>query len=176
MKKATAVAGSNIAFVKYWGNINDEQRIPMNGSISMTLDAAKTITTIEFGEQYSADTLILNEEVASVKVTERASKHLDHIRKIAGVNLSAKIISQNSFPTGAGIASSASGFAALTMAACAALELDLPNTELSALARLGSGSASRSIDGGFVEWAQGSTHETSYATPLAPSEHWIWST
>ena len=172
MKKATAVAGSNIAFVKYWGNLDDEQRIPMNGSISMTLDAAHTITTVEFRDDYDADRLTLNEELATQKATYRAAVHLDHLRAVTGNRQFAKVVSQNSFPTGAGIASSASGFAALTMAASAALGLNLSNKELSRLARLGSGSASRSIDGGFVEWMQGGTHESSYAQPLAPADHW----
>ena len=138
----------------------------------MTLDAAHTVTTIEFREDYEADRLTLNQELASQQANRRASLHLDHLRKLAGVDLFAKIVSQNSFPTGSGIASSAAGFAALTVAGCAALGLDLSHEALSRLARLGSGSASRSIDGGFVEWAQGGTHDTSFASPLAPAEHW----
>lgn len=170
--KATAKAGSNIAFVKYWGNRDDALRIPMNGSISMTLDAAHTITTIEFSPEFSEDILILNEETANETATVRASKHVDHLRQLAGVDLKCRIISTNSFPTGAGIASSASGFAALTVAAASALGLDLDHEALSRYSRLGSGSASRSIDGGFVEWQPGTSHEDSFAAPLAPAEHW----
>ena len=138
----------------------------------MTLDAAHTVTTVQFLPDLEADVLILNEEDAGLKATARAAKHLDHLRKVAGTEHKAKIISRNSFPTGAGIASSASGFAALTVAAAAALGLDLSHPELSRLARLGSGSASRSIDGGFVEWHPGTDHESSYAVPLAPADHW----
>ena len=172
MKKSTAKAGSNIAFVKYWGNANDELRIPMNGSISMTLDAAQTITTVEFSADLDRDILVLNEEDAGEKATARASKHLDHLRELAGTDLRARIVSRNTFPTGAGIASSASGFACLTMAAAGALGLELDTPELSRIARLGSGSASRSIDGGFVEWIPGDSHESSYAVELAPADHW----
>ncbi|MFK7804977.1 MAG: diphosphomevalonate decarboxylase [Anaerolineae bacterium] len=172
MKKSTARAGSNIAFVKYWGNADDELRIPMNGSISMTLDAAHTITTVEFSSDFDKDILILNEEDAGEKATARASKHLDHLRGLAGTALRARIVSSNSFPTGAGIASSASGFACLTMAAAGALGLELDKPALSRIARLGSGSASRSIDGGFVEWVPGTTHEDSVAFELAPADHW----
>ena len=170
--QATAIAGSNIAFVKYWGNLDDDLNIPMNGSISMTLDAAHTITTVEFHPDLAADQLTINGRLAGRQAEDRASAHLDRIRHLAGKNWPARIISNNSFPTGAGIASSASGFAALTLAATRALGLNLSTSELSRLARLGSGSASRSIDGGFVEWQPGGRHEDSYAVPLAPADHW----
>ncbi|HET6444583.1 MAG TPA: diphosphomevalonate decarboxylase [candidate division Zixibacteria bacterium] len=170
--KATAIAGSNIAFIKYWGNQDDDLRIPMNGSISMTLDAAHTTTNVEFNPNLADDSFTLNGSHVNRKATARVSKHLDHIRKIANSNLKAVVSSQNSFPTGAGIASSASGFAALTVAASKALRLDLTRSELGRIARLGSGSACRSIDGGFVEWHPGGSHEDSYAVPIAPSDHW----
>ncbi len=170
--KATAVAGSNIAFVKYWGNLDDSLRLPMNGSLSMTLDAAHTTTTIHFDAEYKTDRLTLNGHRANQTATLRAALHLDHLRQIANIDLPAKIVSQNSFPTGAGIASSASGFAALTVAAAGALGLNLPEAALSQLARLGSGSASRSIAGGFVEWLPGGRHEDSYAVQLATPDHW----
>lgn len=171
-RTATAIAGSNIAFVKYWGNLDEALRIPMNGSLSMTLDAATTTTTVTFDPALTQDSLQLNGRPADAEATARASQHLDHIRRLAGVELCAAITSQNNFPTGAGIASSASGFAALTVAACAALGLELSNIALSRIARLGSGSACRSIDGGFVEWLPGGRHEDSYAVPLAPPDHW----
>lgn len=168
----TATAGSNIAFVKYWGNLDDALRLPMNGSISMTLSAAVTTTTIEFTPDLAVDKLTLNGEAAGQAAVHRAAVHLDHLRRLAGVDHRAHITSANSFPTGAGIASSASGFAALTVAAAAALGLDLPEAELSRIARLGSGSASRSIAGGFVEWYAGARHQDSYAVQIAPPEHW----
>lgn len=170
--KATAVAGSNIAFVKYWGNLDNKLRIPMNGSISMTLDAANTVTTVEFSADLEADSLMMNDQPAADSAVQRASIHLDHVRRLANTNLKATVVSKNSFPTGAGIASSASGFAALTMASCGALGLQLSNPELSRLARLGSGSACRSIDGGFVEWYPGGRDIDSYAVQIAPAEHW----
>jgi diphosphomevalonate decarboxylase len=166
------MAGSNIAFVKYWGNLDDALNIPMNGSISMTLDAAHTITTVEFHPDLPADQLTINGQLADREAFARASRHLDHVRRLASKNWNARIVSTNSFPTGAGIASSASGFAALTVAASKALGLNLSKNELSRIARLGSGSASRSIEGGFVEWQPGGRHEDSYATSLAPADHW----
>jgi len=81
-------------------------------------------------------------------------------------------MSENNFPTGTGIASSASAFAALTLASVTALGLCLTEKELSQLARTGSGSASRSIPGGFVEWQAGTDHDSSYAETIAPPEHW----
>jgi diphosphomevalonate decarboxylase len=123
--RATAIAGSNIAFVKYWGNLDDAQNIPMNGSISMTLDAAHTITTVEFHPDLPSDQLTINSQLADRVAVERASAHLDHIRNLARKFWPARIISTNSFPTGAGTASSASGFAAFTVAASKALGLKL---------------------------------------------------
>jgi len=99
-------------------------------------------------------------------------KHLDLIRKKAGINWKAKVVSQNNFPKAAGFASSASGFAALTLATTKALELNLSEKELTILARLGSGSASRSIPDGFVEWKTGEKSEDSYAYSIFPSNYW----
>lgn len=170
--KATAVAGSNIALIKYWGNSDAALRIPTNNSLSMTLDTAQTTTTVIFAPEFTADELILNGKPAAATAVARASTHLDHIRQRGGVAWRGHVVSHNSFPTGAGIASSASGFAALTVAACGALGLAADHAELSRLARLGSGSACRSIDGGFVEWQAGGRHADSFAAPIAPPEHW----
>ena len=103
---------------------------------------------------------------------DRIRQHLDFIREAAGVPHHAAIMSANNFPSSAGIASSASAFAALTLASSTALGLDLSQRELSCFARLGSGSASRSIPGGFVEWHKGTSHETSFAETFAPADHW----
>jgi len=172
MPIASAIAGSNIAFVKYWGNLDAALRLPLNGSLSMTLDAARTTTTVAFRPELRHDELWLNDAPASSAATQRASEHLDRVRALARCGLKARVASRNTFPADAGIASSASGFAALTVAACAALELDLSPIELSRLARLASGSASRSIHGGYVEWLPGARHEDSYAQQIAPPDHW----
>ena len=102
----------------------------------------------------------------------RVSRHLDHVRRLAGYNICAEVRSESNFPTGAGIASSAAAFAALSLAATAALGLNLSERELSILARLGSGSASRSIPGGFVAWYCAPTHAESYAETIAPPDYW----
>ncbi len=169
--KKTAIAPSNIAFIKYWGRKNEELRLPENGSISMNLSNLLTTTTVEFNETLHNDDITIdgkNDE----KESARVSKHLDRVRKIAGVNVFAKVVSQNNFPSGTGLSSSASGFAALTVAAAAAASLNLSEAELSILARLGSGSSCRSIPDGFVEWLDGDTNETSYAVSLYPASYW----
>jgi diphosphomevalonate decarboxylase len=164
--KAEALAPSNIAFVKYWGK-KDEANIPMNPSISMTLDEnISTRTTVEFSKDFKADMLILNNKDETGIKLDRVIGFLDLAREKAGTRLRAKVISENSFPTGAGIASSASGFAALALASSKALALNLDKRELSAFARMGSGSAARSIHGGFVFW------EGEYAVQLKEESHW----
>ncbi len=169
---ATARAGANIAFIKYWGNLDEALRLPLTNSLSMTLDTTVTITTVMFDPALQGDQLTLNEEAIVGPALERVSAHLDHLRRLAGVTLPAHVTSRNTFPTGAGIASSASAFAALTVAAAAALGLDLSPKELSALARLGSGSAARSIFGGYAELIAGARHEDAYAVQIAPPDHW----
>lgn len=170
--EATAKSYSNIAFIKYWGNRDHELRLPVNGSISMNLEGLETVTSVEFTSSLPEDELMLNEQPATGEALARVSKHLDHIRSMAQTVIKAKVESTNNFPMGAGIASSASAFSALTVAACAALNLEVPEPELSRLARLGSGSACRSIPAGFVEWYYGSSDETSIAKSIAPPEHW----
>lgn len=169
---ATARAGANIAFIKYWGNMDEALRLPLTNSLSMTLDTAMTITTVTFDPDLERDVLILNAREMVGPALERVSAHLDHLRKIADLPWRARVVSRNTFPTGAGIASSASAFAALTVAAAAALGVSLSPAELSALARLGSGSAARSIFGGYVELVAGGRHEDARARQVAPPEHW----
>lgn len=173
--KATAVAPSNIAFAKYWGKKDEILRIPENGSISMTLSNLVTTTTVEFSEDYEKDEVSIDvhlKGVASEESINRVIKHLDLIRKLAKIQTRAKVVSKNNFPTGTGLSSSASGFAALTVAASSAAGLNLPEKELSFLARQGSGSACRSIPSGFVEWVEGDTNETSFAQQIFPANYW----
>ncbi len=169
---ATAIAHPNIAFIKYWGDQNRNLRIPVNGSISMNLAGLETRTCVRFDPALGADQLILNEQVVTDARMDRVSRFLDHVRHMAGMKHRAIVESNNNFPTGAGIASSASGFAALALAASRAAGLELDEPALSRLARKGSGSACRSIPAGFVEWLPGSTDQDSYARSIAPPEHW----
>lgn len=172
MVKITAKAPANIAFIKYWGKRNERLRIPANSSISMNLSEAYTITSVEYQKKLTSDKFILDGVVAGLEETKRVSRYLDLIRKTMKVKEYAGVVSKNSFPKGAGIASSASGFAALTLAATKAAGQNLSEKQLSILARMGSGSACRSIPDGFVEWKTGRTGQDSSAHSLYPPAYW----
>lgn len=169
--KTTAIAPSNIAFVKYWGKKDELLRLPENGSLSMNLSGLTTTTTVEFSPDFSDDVIEIN-GTPEPNEGSRAVLHLDRVRKLANINLKAKVVTKNNFPTGTGLSSSASGFAALSVAAAKAAGLNLSERELSILARQGSGSSCRSIPDGFVEWLDGETSDTSYAVSLHPPEYW----
>lgn len=169
---STAIAHPNIALIKYWGNKNQILRIPMNGSISFNLDNLVTRTKVSFHYEYQSDSLTINQNEVEGLGLERVVSFLDIVRQISGRKLFAKVESENNFPIGTGIASSASAFAALSLSASKAIGLDLSEKELSILARRGSGSACRSIPAGFVEWLPGETDSDSFAVSIAPPEHW----
>jgi diphosphomevalonate decarboxylase len=169
---STAIAHPNIALIKYWGNRDDALRIPANGSISLTLGDLENRMSVRFDGGLDSDTLIINGEPAEPEMIKRASAHLDLLRDMTGVTYAARLESMTNFPLGAGIASSAAAFAALTIAAASALKLDLDKKELSRIARRGSGSAARSIHGGFVELLAGDSDQASYAQQIAPEDHW----
>lgn len=173
--KATAIASANIALIKYWGKRDGKLMLPQNSSISLTLDGLNTVTTIEFDKKYNRDTFILDDqEFKGGKELEEVVRHLNLIREISGIGDKAKVVSKNNFPTAAGLASSASGFAALSLAATKVAGIDLDSKELSMVARRGSGSATRSCLGGFVEWEKGEKDDgtDSFAVQLAKPEHW----
>jgi diphosphomevalonate decarboxylase len=172
MTTATAQAFANLAFIKYWGNRDNALRIPMNSSISMNLDGLYTRTTVSFQPSLPFDELIINGHEIRGAGLERISYLLDLIREKANLRERAEVISENNFPSGAGIASSAAAFAALAVAGSKAAGLSLNEPELSRLARRGSGSASRSIPGGFVEWQAGTRDEDSFAFSIAEPDHW----
>jgi diphosphomevalonate decarboxylase len=172
MSTHTALAHPNIAFIKYWGNRDNALRLPSNGSISMNLDGLFTRTTVSFQPSLPFDELIINGYAVMGKGLERVSYILDLVREQAGIKMNAEVMSENNFPAGAGIASSAAAFGALALASSKAAGLDLGEAELSRLARRGSGSASRSIPSGFVEWEMGTGDEDCVAVSIAPPAHW----
>ena len=143
---ATAASHPNIAFIKYWGNYDRELRIPANGSISMNLAPLETRTTVSFDSNLGADNLLLNNKPGNEGALIRVSALLDRVRDLANINTKARVVSENNFPTGAGIASSASAFSALALAASGSLGLELSEKELSQLARTGSGSSGPTPD------------------------------
>ena len=172
MTTATAIANPNLAFIKYWGNRDNDLRIPLNGSISMNLDGLFTRTTVSFQPSLPYDELIINGHEIAGAGRERVSYVLDIVRDMANIHESAEVMTENNFPSGAGIASSAAAFAALALAGSKAAVLNLSERDLSRLARRGSGSAARSIPGGFVEWQAGTRDEDSFAYSIAELDHW----
>jgi diphosphomevalonate decarboxylase len=173
--KATAIANANIALTKYWGKRDKKLMLPNNGSVSMTCDGMSTKTTVEFSPENERDVFIINgKEISEGKAYDKMTRHLDLIREMGGRQEKARVMTENNFPTAAGLASSASGFAALTLAGSKAAGLSLDMKDLSILARRGSGSASRSIEGGFVEWRRGQEEDgsDSYGIQIASPEHW----
>lgn len=169
--KCTAVANSNIALIKYWGKANDKLFLPTNSSLSITLDGLNSHTTVEFSPDYKEDIVNIDGKNMEGEKREKVVKQLNLIRNIANSNLKAKVVSKNNFPSAAGMASSASGFAALTVAACASLGINLDKKQLSILSRQGSGSSCRSIYGGYVEWVKSNKSEDSYAMQIADKDY-----
>ncbi|KRN88658.1 diphosphomevalonate decarboxylase [Ligilactobacillus ceti] len=167
--KITARAHTNIALIKYWGKKNQELIIPMNNSLSLTLDHFYTDTTVQFDSTLTEDIFTLDGKTYH---DEKVSHFMDIVRDLANISTFAKIDSTNHVPTMAGLASSASAYAALALAASQAAGLNLDRKDLSRLARRGSGSASRSIYGGFVEWQAGTNDLDSYAVPFEEDVDW----
>ncbi len=177
MNTARAVAHSNIALVKYWGKrtgVDEDLNLPAVGSLSLTLSDLRTETTVA---PAPADRFELDGAAVTGKVADKVFAHLDRVWAATGAKgprPGAHVTSRNHLPTAAGLASSASGFAALTLAAAGAYDLDAPREALSALARRGSGSAARSLWGGFVRLDRGRAPDGSdcVARQLHGPEHW----
>ena len=171
--KATAKSPVNIAFIKYWGKADPQKRIPQNNSISMCLSDLCSLCTVEFSFRFKEDQInFLGERVVEKKELERIIQVLNRVRVLAKSNLKARVATKNNFPKATGIASSASGLSAVTAASCSALKLQLTKEELSKLSRLASGTASRSIPDGFVEWEKGVDENTSFSKQIFPPDWW----
>ncbi|KAI2632453.1 Diphosphomevalonate decarboxylase [Hypomontagnella submonticulosa] len=186
--KASTTAPVNIAVVKYWGKRDPKLNLPTNSSLSVTLSQAdlRTLTTATCSASYKGDdSLILNGEPSDITGarTQACLRELRALRaaleskdsslpKLSTMPL--RIVSENNFPTAAGLASSAAGFAALVRAIADLYELPSSPTELSLIARQGSGSACRSLFGGYVAWRVGDRADglDSKAVEVAPASHW----
>ena len=168
--KKTARAHTNIALIKYWGKRDETLFLPTNSSLSITLDQFYTDTSVEFDDTLDQDTFTLNNQPVSETERMKISKFLDKVRSFTGETRFSRVESINHVPTAAGFASSASGFSALAAAAVKAAGTEATLEELSILARQGSGSASRSVYGGFVEWQMGERKDglDSYAKQILP--------
>lgn len=167
-QSATVRAHANIALAKYWGKADIAKNLPAVPSLSLTLEGMRTTTEVTFAPELEKDELFLAGRSELGKPLARASKLLNEVRGLAGVQTFARVRSHNDFPTASGLASSASGFAALAFGAVKALGLDVPLERVSALARAASASAARSLFGGYVEL--GANGE--FALRVAPPEHW----
>lgn len=166
VKNGKARAHTNIALIKYWGKADEDLILPMNNSLSVSLERFYTETKVTFSESYTEDTLVLNGETVNAAESKKITRFMDMLRAKTNTTLYSYIESENFVPTAAGLASSASAYAALASACNEALQLGWSDKELSRLARRGSGSASRSIFGGFVEWEKGYDDTTSYSFPI----------
>lgn len=154
-QSATAVAHPNLALIKYWGKRDDALVLPWTGSLSLTLDVFPTRTTVAPDPRLAQDEFRLNGMLQEGVPAQRVREFLDLVRERSGSTVPARIDSENSVPTGAGLASSASGFAALARAASVAYGLPEDPVSVSRLARRGSGSAARSVLGNLVVWHPG---------------------
>src|SRR5512132_860056 len=170
--RATAVAHPNIALSKYWGKREFGHNLPAVPSLSVTLAGMATTTTVAFDPGLAADVFTLAGHVAKEGDARRVTALLDRVRARAGITTFANVLSSNDFPTAAGLASSASAFAALALAATSAAGLAWSGAGVSDLARKSSVSAARSVFGGFVELRDGHPgDEDLAAAPVAPAEH-----
>ncbi|XVF41315.1 hypothetical protein PTKIN_Ptkin01aG0270700 [Pterospermum kingtungense] len=187
----TAQTPTNIAVIKYWGKRDESLILPVNDSISVTLDPAHlcTTTTVAVSPAFQQDRMWLNGKEISLS-GGRYQKCLREIRKRAcevedkekGIKIEKKdweklhlhIASYNNFPTAAGLASSAAGFACLVFALAKLMNVKEDDSQLSAIARQGSGSACRSLFGGFVKWIMGKEDDgsDSLAVQLVDEKHW----
>lgn len=166
MTKAAVRAHTNIALIKYWGKADETLFLPMNSSISLTLDGLYTDTFVEISDTFTEDQFYLNDVLQSPEETAKISRFLDLFRNKSGITHFIQVKSVNHVPTAAGLASSASAFAALAGALNRATGLNMDLETLSTYARRGSGSATRSLFGGFVEWQKGTSSEDSMAVPV----------
>ena len=174
MQRAAARAYTNIALVKYWGKCDATWNLPAVPSLSLTLGEMSTHTEIELPDGLQADVLVLNGQEVQGEALMRVSAQLDRVAPLGKQRARARVVSVNNFPTASGLASSASAFAALTVAACAVWQRSMSKRDVSVLARQGSGSAARSIHGGVVLLGAGTPGQadSSFASPLCSAGDW----
>jgi len=184
VSQITYRAPVNIAVVKYWGKRNTALNLPLNSSLSVTLGLNEMFakTTVAISKNFNEDKFWLNGKKQDIKKNERIQKCLKELRRMARKRKGSKdkecvskqhvhICSENNFPTAAGLASSAAGYACLTAVLSKLLGV---SGEVSHIARQGSGSACRSMYGGFVKWNRGEVEDglDSVAVQIAPEHHW----
>jgi diphosphomevalonate decarboxylase len=175
MSQACGIAHPNVALSKYWGKLGGSGNLPAVPSLSVTLSGLETRTSVRFDASLKDDRLVINGETAGEQARARASALLDRVRRASREDRRAEVQSTNDFPTASGLASSASGFAALALTAVRAAGLDWDASRVSDLARRSSASAARSVFGGFVELQAGSEgaqqDDLLSARPVAAADH-----
>lgn len=169
--EATAIAHANVALVKYWGKHDPILNTPAVGSISLTLSELWTRTTVSFRRQPGENRLYVNDRRMPPSDLDRVGPIMNQLRRLTAIDSPFEIRSFNNFPTAAGLASSASSQAALALAASHAVGHPLSPAQTSALARLGSASAARSVFGGFVELPAGGDQRDAPAAAQIADEH-----
>jgi len=163
--KATAIAHPIQGLIKYHGLVDDRLRLPFHDSISVCTAPLTTKTTIEFGG-YPQETATINGRAIGGRELERVLAVVDVVRVRAKLRANFRMASVNDFPSNVGLGASASGFAALAWAACAAAGLPLTVKDVSRIARRGAGSAARGVAGGYARWQTGGSDEDSFAYQL----------
>ncbi len=167
--KASAIAHPIQGLIKYHGLADQVLRLPYHDSISVCTAPLISHTTVSF-EDFEEDSLTVDGSVVQGRGLERAVSVLEEVRRRAGLSKRAKVVSTNNFPANVGLGASASGFAAMAVAATTAAGLDLTPQEVSTIARRGAGSAARAVTGAFSKWRSGTSDEESYAYQLASEE------
>jgi phosphomevalonate decarboxylase len=160
--KGSATAHPIQGLIKYHGLKDELLRIPFHDSISVSTTPTVSHTTIEFG-RFKKDTASVDGKSLAGRELERVASVVDEVRKRSGVDSKFRMVSKNNFPSNVGLGASASGFAALSLAACKAAGLKLSLEQMSVIARRGAGSATRSVTGAFSRWKAGHEDEESYS-------------
>jgi phosphomevalonate decarboxylase len=171
VSKATAISHPIQGIVKYHGFRDAALRIPLHDSLSVCVAPYETRTTVEVRPDYAEDVFEIDGQVVTGRPYERAKALLDFLRRRGGRKEAVHMRSENNFISNIGLGASSSGFAALTLAAHGAFGMNLSRRELSTIARLGAGSASRAMAGAYARWYAGEDHETSYAEMIVDAEH-----
>ncbi|MBN1677839.1 MAG: diphosphomevalonate decarboxylase [Candidatus Thermoplasmatota archaeon] len=167
--KGSAIAHPIQGLIKYHGLKDEALRIPFHDSISVATAPTASHTTLEFGD-FGKDTAVLDGRELVGRELERVVSVVDEVRNRSGLDKRFKMVSANNFPSNVGLGASASGFAALSVAACHAAGLRLSLEQMSVIARRGAGSATRSVTGAFSRWKAGFEDEESYSYQIASED------
>lgn len=172
---STAVAHPNKAIVIYWGNTDDHRNIPSRTSLSMTLQGVNHeldyTVTLKTDEGSQRDRVIIDGSEDKGEIYNDFVRHLDMMRRYTGFKEKLIVATRKTFPIGSGLAGSAAAASALAEAFAGLIDGGMERKRISIMARRGSGSAARSVFGGFVKLQTG-TDEESFGVQLWDEKHW----